>query len=216
MEYSLLIVLAGILLILLRSNKVKHTTKILRWLRDDKYFLINNINLRDKQIDHVVVSEYGIFVINYQECEGEICGEEHSYQWTKIYRGIQREIDNPVRETSECIQILHNKLKLSKNIFIPIVVYPLTAGIYTQTDTKVIYTSKLLSYIRSFQTPVLTIQEAMEIYNELLTLNNSTDPRYIGICPDCRGVLIYNNKIQCKSCKEVFNETKNNIADIIN
>ena len=108
------------------------------------------------------------------------------------------------------------KINLMKNIFIPIVVYPLTAGIYAQTDTKVMYTSKLLSYIRSFQTPVLTIQEAMDIYNELLTLNNSTDPRYIGICPFCGGVLIYNNKIQCKSCKEVFNETKNNIADIIN
>lgn len=217
MEYGLLIALLIIFYILFRNKKVSPTTKMLKWLRDDKYYLLNNIHIShgDKP-DHIVVSEYGIFIINSQECEGDIYGEEHSYQWTVKTRGHSQPITNPVRKTTEAAQVLQSQLQLPKNIFIPIVVYPLTAGIYTQTETTVIYTSKLLSYIRSFQTPVLTTQEAMEIYNELLPLNNSTNPHYIGICPYCGGVLIYNNKIQCKVCKEVFNETKNNIADIIN
>lgn len=212
MEYALLAVLLIILISITKHQNINQANKILKWLRDDKYFILNDL----LGINNIVISEYGVFIINFQECKGDVYGEEYSYQWVRKTRSHQQPITNPVRKTLEAMQILQNKLQLPKNIFIPIVVYPLTVGIYTQTDTKVIYTSKLLSYIRSFQTPVLTIQEAMEIYNELLTLNNSTDPRYIGICPFCGGVLIYNNKIQCKVCKEVFNETKNNITDIIN
>lgn len=64
----------------------KTTSSILLFLDKSKYKVINNVVLKsgDKtsQIDHIVISDYGIFVIETKNYKGWILGSENSEYWT--------------------------------------------------------------------------------------------------------------------------------------
>jgi len=57
-------------------------------LDPSKYKVINNIILQSgektTQIDHVVVSNYGIFVIETKNYNGWILGDEYADYWTQV------------------------------------------------------------------------------------------------------------------------------------
>jgi len=59
-------------------------------LDKNKYHLIKNVTLPTEdgttQIDHIIVSEYGIFVVETKNMKGWIFGDEKQKYWTqKIY-----------------------------------------------------------------------------------------------------------------------------------
>ena len=64
----------------------KRVARILEKLPEGKYSVINNLLLNNSgytsQVDHVVVSVYGIFVIETKTYQGIISGGENSEQWT--------------------------------------------------------------------------------------------------------------------------------------
>lgn len=66
----------------------KVVSAILSRLNPQKYTVINdvmlNINGKTSQIDHVVVSNYGIFVIETKNYKGWILGDERSEYWTQV------------------------------------------------------------------------------------------------------------------------------------
>ena len=59
----------------------------LRKLPKDKYKIINDILLKNSdrmcQIDHIVVSPYGIFVIETKQYNGFIVGGEYDKEWIR-------------------------------------------------------------------------------------------------------------------------------------
>ena len=91
----LTIIIIGALIFLtiwLRSSKGRigeqRVAHILGRLPKDRYRIINNLLLRTSsggttQIDHVVISEYGIFVIETKFYKGWIYGGESSEYWTQ-------------------------------------------------------------------------------------------------------------------------------------
>ena len=56
----------------------------------DEYTIFNNLlfesNGRSTQIDHIVVSPYGVFVIETKGYKGWILGGENSEYWTQVIR----------------------------------------------------------------------------------------------------------------------------------
>lgn len=99
MESSLLYILALIVLIIivrcLLPSKGKRgeisVAGILKALPKKEYRVINDIVLPtpygSSQIDHVVVSPYGLFVIETKNYMGWIYGSEFGEYWTKMYMG---------------------------------------------------------------------------------------------------------------------------------
>lgn len=69
-------------------------------LPENKYTVINNVMLRTDygttQIDHIVVSVYGIFVIETKNYSGWITGGEFSEEWTKNMYGKKYTFRNPL------------------------------------------------------------------------------------------------------------------------
>jgi Nuclease-related domain. len=57
-------------------------------LDQSKYRVVNSVILnvrgRSTQSDYVVVSNFGIFVIETKNCKGWIFGGEHSEYWTQV------------------------------------------------------------------------------------------------------------------------------------
>jgi hypothetical protein len=58
------------------------------------------------QIDHVLVSVYGIFVIETKNMKGWIFGDERSAQWTQSIFGKKSRFQNPLRQNYRHVKAL--------------------------------------------------------------------------------------------------------------
>ena len=67
----------------------------------DEYYIWNDIVLQRNgysvQIDHIVISPYGIFVIETKNYKGWIYGNDDCDKWTKTYYGHKYHFNNPVK-----------------------------------------------------------------------------------------------------------------------
>ena len=80
----------------------KRVAGILSRLPRGKYLVINDLLVRHanghtSQIDHVVVSEYGIFLIETKNYTGWIYGGVNSEYWTQNIYGKKYQMYNPIQ-----------------------------------------------------------------------------------------------------------------------
>ena len=147
-------------------------------LEPTKYKVINDLMLstdgKTSQIDHVVISNYGIFVIETKNYKGWILGDERGEQWTQAIYKRKEKFYNPIRQNYGHVQALKQNLQDYKELnFIPIVVFSINAELKVKTDSKVIYSVNLLKTIREYTVESLTDQQKEAIYLKLLELNVS-------------------------------------------
>ena len=95
----------------------QNVTRILRdGLPNDSYIL-NDITLRrglrSAQMDHVVVSPRGIFVVETKNWRGMISGDEQEAQWTQVKRPGEKPMQraNPILQNRRQIQVMQAVLK---------------------------------------------------------------------------------------------------------
>lgn len=106
------------------------------------------------QIDHVVVSAYGIFVIETKNYKGWIFGSEKQQQWTQqLYRNKNR-FQNPLHQNHLHVRALMALLNLPENRFRPVVFFIGEAEFKTEMPPNVINRG-LLSWIRDHTAIVL-------------------------------------------------------------
>jgi uncharacterized protein YggT (Ycf19 family) len=71
-------------------------------LYESKYKVVNNIILQvgDKtsQIDHVIVSNYGIFVIETKNYKEWIIGNEYDDYWKQVIYKWKEKLRNPIKQ----------------------------------------------------------------------------------------------------------------------
>ena len=80
------------------------------FLSKDKYHLIKNVTLPTEdgttQIDHILVSQYGVFVIETKNMKGWIFGSSNQKQWTqKIFKHSSK-FQNPIHQNYKHIKHL--------------------------------------------------------------------------------------------------------------
>ena len=186
---------------------------ILAGLDKDEYKVINDTLLKTEygssQIDHIIVSIYGIFVIETKNYKGWIYGNEYSDQWTKNMYGKKYMFRNPIKQNYGHVKALETILDLKEDDFIPIVVFSVDSELKVKTKKPVIYTVNLNKEIRKYQDKKFTQEQVEYLSNKILKLNiNSRESRkeHIsnikteivekkskidnGICPRCGGVLV--------------------------
>ncbi|MEZ5009321.1 MAG: nuclease-related domain-containing protein [Chitinophagales bacterium] len=102
--------------------------KTLNRLNKKDYIVYNDIYLKNmgytSQIDHLVLSIYGIFVIETKNYKGWIFGNDKSKYWTQTLYKRKFKIYNPVRQNwahVSCIKRISNELNYSN--YIPIIVF---------------------------------------------------------------------------------------------
>jgi hypothetical protein len=66
------------------------------------YHLLNHLTLRLKgettQIDHVLVSRFGVFVIETKHYNGWIFADSGDRQWTQVLYRVKNRFQNPIRQ----------------------------------------------------------------------------------------------------------------------
>jgi hypothetical protein len=192
----------------------KKVSAILSLLDKEKYMLLNDVMLeydgRTSQIDHILVSNYGVFVIETKNCKGWIYGDEYSQYWTQVIYKRKERLYNPIRQNYGHVQALKIALSEFGEIkFIPIVVFSVQADLKVETKSEVIYTVNLHKTIKKYSEEVLSDSVKEKIFNKILSLNvgdrekrrehvNSIreERRKVqnnvgaNICPKCGGTLV--------------------------
>ena len=91
---------------------------LLKKLDKNKYQVVNDVllsaeggNTRTTQIDHVVVSIYGIFSIETKNYKGQIYGSESSAKWTQYIYGHKYSFMNPIYQNYAHVKALNALLQ---------------------------------------------------------------------------------------------------------
>lgn len=189
---------------------------ILSGLPNNEYIVLNNIMLRTNygttQIDHIVVSIYGIFIIETKNYKGWITGSEFSDQWTKNMYGKKYNFRNPLKQNYAHMKALEGLLDLPEDKFIPIVAFSWNANIKVKTSKPVIYINQLKSIILNYKQVKIHPTELQGIVNRIAGSNidskenrkdhvtnirNKVRENDIkirnNICPHCGGTLVKRN-----------------------
>lgn len=135
------------------------------------YRCIDDITLEHQgqttQIDHVIVSHYGVFVVETKNMSGWIFGDENQAKWTqKIFRKTSR-FQNPLRQNYRHVKVLEALLSISITKIHSVIVFVGDSEFKTPMPTNVTHKSGLLAYIHSFTTQVLTTQQVERLVEKI-------------------------------------------------
>ena len=126
------------------------------------------------QIDHLVISPFGIFVIETKNYTGWIFGSENQKKWTQqIYRKKFR-FQNPLHQNHLHLSSLASHLVLPQDRFHSLVVFAGNATIKTPMPPNVI-SNHLIHWILAHRTQTLTPPELAAVRSQLADLDLRTD-----------------------------------------
>lgn len=125
------------------------------------FHLLNNITVPFQdgttQIDHILVSTKGIFVIETKNYSGWIFGNEKSAQWMQVIYRVKSKFQNPIRQNYKHVRATQNLLDfLPKEQIHSIVVFTGSAVFKTPVPKGVMYLDQLVNYLNSFQDDVIS------------------------------------------------------------
>jgi len=136
-----------------------------------KYQLLKNITLPTEdgttQIDHIIVSQYGVFVIETKNYKGWIFGSEHSKTWTQSIYGKKHSFQNPLHQNYKHVKVIQKLLNLDVNQIFSAVVFVGESTFKTDMPTNVVYPFGLLKFIKSHQTILFTPREMWRLVEEI-------------------------------------------------
>ena len=190
----------------------------LNWLPKE-YITLNDILLPTKygttQIDHIVVSPYGVFVIETKNYKGWIFGHENSEEWKQSLLGKKRfwgwsseqhRLRNPILQNAAHARALKAILKEFGDItIIPIVVFSNSAELKITTHNHlVINWCNLHSAIKSYRHQCISQEDVQRVVSKISSSNIITEGsreehvRNIQVSKQNRELAIANGK--CPKC----------------
>ncbi|NWB97460.1 NERD domain-containing protein [Pseudomonas gingeri] len=181
------------------------------WQLDKQtYRRLHNVTLSTPdgttQIDHVVLSPYGIFVLETKNMRGWIFGSEQQPQWTqKLYKRTFK-FQNPLRQNYKHLKALEATLGISPEHLRSVITFIGGSTFKTQMPANVTQGIGFIRYIKSFQQRVFSESEVDALMHALQTrrrtpsiathrehvqnLKRRSDPSAERQCPKCGSALM--------------------------
>ena len=141
------------------------------FLPKDKYTVLHNITLPTEdgttQIDHIVVSPYGLFVVETKNMKGWIFGGEYQNIWTQKLFKVTNKFQNPLRQNYKHTQTLGTLLGLETSLIYSVVVFIGESTFKTPMPLNVTDARGCVDYIKSKTTSVLSTTQVREICSSI-------------------------------------------------
>ena len=142
------------------------------FLAKDEYHLIKDVTLQtddgSTQIDHIIVSRYGVFVIETKNMKGWIFGSANQKTWTqKIYKHTHK-FQNPLHQNYKHVKTLEALLDIPASAIHSLVVFVGDSTFKTELPDNVVYAGGYTRYIKArhevilSQADVETVTEKIE------------------------------------------------------
>ena len=154
------------------------------------------------QIDHILVSPFGVFIIETKNMNGWIYGSENQPKWTQVLYRSKYPFQNPIRQIYRQKKILAEHLGIDERFIYPIIYFVGDCDFKTDVPSNVIM-SGLGAYIKKYRDGVLSSEAIDRVQNQLkeLARNSSlTTKMHIAslrerhsstsVCPRCGSNLV--------------------------
>jgi predicted RNA-binding Zn-ribbon protein involved in translation (DUF1610 family) len=166
------------------------------------------------QIDHIIVSEYGVFVVETKNMKGWIFGSPNQKTWTqKIYKHSSK-FQNPLHQNYKHVKTLESLLGLNDQQIHSVVVFVGDSTFKTDMPENVTYGKGYIRFIKSKTQPVLTDFEVKEITGKIetgrLTPSYKTNREHVKHVKNIVAEKESSNTKPCPKCGSVMilRETK--------
>jgi hypothetical protein len=159
-------------------------------LRPPDYHLLNHITLRLKdgtttQIDHILVSRFGVFVIETKDYKGWIFANAKDRNWTQVLYRAKFRFQNPIHQNYRHVCAVRELLDfLAPDIVHTVVVF--AGGAEFKTDVPDgVFTSLagFLGYVESHGTEVMSVNRVQFCVGRLeatrLAITGATDVEHV-------------------------------------
>jgi len=188
------------------------TTQFDLWyqLDGDTYKRFHNLIIPTQngttQIDHVLMSRFGIFVVETKNFNGCIYGSEKGKVWTQFLGSTKNRFQNPLHQNYKHTKTLAEHLNIEHSKIQSIVVFVGEAELKGDMPPNVLisglFTSDLAQYIEQFDQIVFSDTELARLERLLTQLRDTAvsgnehvsdlKQRYASdtICPKCKGKLV--------------------------
>lgn len=196
---------------------------LLQRLDKDNYKVINDVLLRTAsgntgttQIDHVVVSIYGLFSIETKNYKGQIYGSESSSRWTQNIYGHKYSFMNPIHQNYAHVKALETLLQNNGYSNIPIysiIAFPGDTTLKVMVSKAIVVKwGAVTGTIKKLSNQYCLSKDDVEIISVLLAEQESVRfemQKHVseiqkvktqkkqkiesGMCPRCGGTLILRN-----------------------
>jgi predicted RNA-binding Zn-ribbon protein involved in translation (DUF1610 family) len=135
------------------------------------YHLIRDVTLPEgkgtTQIDHLIVSRYGVFVVETKNMKGWIYGGEHEPRWTQKIHRQTHTFQNPLHQNHKHVKTLEALLGLDVGMLLSVVVFTGEAKFRTPMPPNVTRIMGYASYVKSKQQPILSEEKVQEIIDRI-------------------------------------------------
>ena len=186
----------------------EHWTKqALKKLPKNKYKILNDVFIETNgithQIDHVVVSSYGIFSIETKQYNGFITGNKYDKNWIRHAGKNKYYYTNPIRQNYGHVKALSELLNIDESKIFNVVCIPSKATLKVEHDGELVGYYTLVDKILSYKEVIIkNVDEIVEIINKnnikdknikkehIRNIKNNIIDKDNNKCPKCGGQLI--------------------------
>jgi restriction system protein len=177
------------------------------FLDDKEYHSFNNVIIEttngSTQIDHIIVSKYGIFVVETKNKNGWIFGGRDWKRWTQVIFSNKYQFQNPLLQNYKHTKSLAELLRLEESKIHSVIVFWGDCTFKTQMPENVLnneYTPYIKSKkqvllsdyeVNNFATMLSILKKHTPVFSGLQHVND-LKKRYAStkICPKCGGMLV--------------------------
>jgi hypothetical protein len=170
-------------------GEARLSREVKRWFRPPDYHLLNHITLRLKdgttQIDHILVSRFGVFVIETKDYQGWIFAGAKDRNWTQVLYRAKFRFQNPIRQNYRHVCAVRELLEfLEPDLVHPVVVFTGAAEFRTAVPDGVFTSIRgFLAYVESLGTEVMSINRVQFCVGRLeatrLAITQTTDVEHV-------------------------------------
>ncbi len=196
-----------------RMGELKVNTGLDFFLDREIYHLIKDITLPagdgTTQIDQLIISRYGVFVVETKNMTGWIFGQSHWEQWTQTIYHHKARFRNPVKQNNWHVKVMQELFDLEPHQVHNVVVFVGDCEFKTNMPPEVMYgAGSLARHVKSTQVQVLAEDEVARLIQRVsakrLPPGSKTDRAHVRYvrskisnravaaeaCPRCGGAMV--------------------------
>lgn len=141
------------------------------FLSKEEYHLVKNVTLPTEggttQIDHIIVSKYGIFVVETKNMKGWIFGGEKQRSWTqKIYKSSHK-FQNPLHQNYKHVKTLQDCLGVDDSLIFSLVVFVGDSVFKTKMPENVTHGGGYVRFIKTKKEVLISKDEVAKALEKI-------------------------------------------------
>ncbi|QOR34129.1 NERD domain-containing protein [Clostridium sp. 'deep sea'] len=170
----LAVIVLAVVIMFLKQDAYKTTRQQLQRLPKDfkikNHILAKNDKGEKIIIEHLIMSQAGIFLINICDHNGKVIGEEPQQKWKVVTKTGQKEIHNPTIDNLYAVKSMRSRINDPEGIvpIYPVVVFGKKADLSeVVTESTVIRATSLVNYLKKFKEAKLSDLELEAVFNKI-------------------------------------------------